>query len=107
MTFDITNLILMIPMWLVLGVYFVTSQMSLSWMIKQAKRASLAQVAAQMETLRLRGNAHDREALDTLMRTWDYYDRIKGTRNSVLDLKGVLNFINTLLIPGLASLLTK
>jgi hypothetical protein len=36
------------------------------------------------------------------MRTWDYHDRINGTRNSVLGLKGIFNFINTLLIPLIA-----
>ena len=103
-TFDITNLLVMIPTWLVLIFILVAGQMALTRIIKRAKRESLDEVEAQMATLRLRGDPPEREAMETVMRTWDYYDRVKGTRNSVLNLKGVLNFVNTLLIPLLAFL---
>ena len=103
-TFDVTNLIIMIPMWLILIVIFVTGQLALSRIIKRAKRDSLHQVELQMEALRQAGDPPDQETMDIFMRTWDYYDRIKGTRDSVLDLRGILNLANTLLIPLLAFL---
>lgn len=103
-TFDITNLFVMIPIWLVLIFIFVAGQMALTRIIKQAKRESLDQVEIQMATLRMSGHPPDKETMETFMRTWDYRDRVKGTRNSVLNLKGIFNFVNTLLIPLLAFL---
>ena len=35
----------------------------------------------------------------------DFHDRIKATRNSALDLRAGLNFLNSLLLPLLAFLL--
>ena len=43
--------------------------------------------------------------METLLWLWDYQDRIKGTRNSILDIKGVMNLVNTLLIPLVAFLI--
>jgi len=103
-TFDITNLLVMLPTWLVLIFIFVAGQMALTRIIKRAKRESLDEVEAQMTTLRIRGDPPDKETMETFMRTWDYHDRVKGTRNSVLNLKSVVNFVNTLLIPLLAFL---
>jgi len=103
-TFDVSNLILAIPTWFVLIVIFVASQRSLSRIIKRVKRESLIRIEAQMAALRTGGDAPDKETLETFMRIWDYRDRINGTRNSVLDLKRILNFVNTLLIPLLAFL---
>jgi hypothetical protein len=103
-TFDVSNLIIAIPMWLVLIVIFVTNQISLSRIIRRAKRESLNQVEAHMAMLRRKKDLSDKETIEALMRTWDFHDRIKGTRNSVLDLRGIMNFINTLLIPLVAFL---
>lgn len=35
----------------------------------------------------------------------DYHDRIKATRNSALDLRAGLNFLNSLLLPLIAFVL--
>jgi hypothetical protein len=40
-----------------------------------------------------------------LTKLMDYHDRIKATRNSALDLRAGLNFLNSLLLPLLAFLL--
>ena len=58
-----------------------------------------------MAVLRQRGDPPDNETMQNLVRLWDYHDRIKGTRNSVLDVKGIMNLLNTLLIPLVAFLL--
>jgi hypothetical protein len=104
-TFEATNLLLAIPTWLVLIAIFVASQIALSRIIKRSKRESLNRVEAQMARLSMSEDPPDKETLETLMRTWDYHERIKGTRDSVLNIKGILNFINTLLIPLLAFLI--
>ena len=104
-TFRLESLIFIIPTWLPLIALFVVNQMAMSRVIKRSKGKSLNQVKDQMAVLRQRGDPPDNETMQNLMRLWDYYDRIKGTRNSVLDVKGILNLINTLLIPLVAFLL--
>ena len=79
--------------------------MALSRVITRSKRKALNRVKAQMTALRPREDPPDHETMITLMRLWDYHDRIKGTRNTVLDVKGIMNLINTLLIPLLAFLI--
>ncbi len=103
-TFDVSNLIFAIPTWLALIVIFVAGQRSLSRIIQRAKRKSLYQVETQMAALRSQGDSADKETMEIFMRMWDYHDRIRDTRDSVLDLKGIMNFINTLLIPLLTFL---
>jgi hypothetical protein len=104
-TFRLESLIFIIPTWLPLIALFVVNQMAMSRVIKRSRGKSLNQVKDQMAVLRQRGDPPDNETMQNLMRLWDYYDRIKGTRNSVLDVKGILNLINTLLIPLVAFLL--
>jgi hypothetical protein len=103
-TFDITNVVVIIPVWIVLIIIFVASQIGLTRIIKQAKRESLDDIEARMAALLVEGDPPERETMETFMRTWDYHDRVSSTRNSVLNFKGILNFINTLLIPLLAFL---
>jgi hypothetical protein len=52
-----------------------------------------------MEGLKQEGDFSEKETMEALIRLWDYYDRIQETRNSVLAGNGIMNFINTLLIP--------
>jgi hypothetical protein len=78
--------------------------MAISGVIARSKRKSLNEVEAQMAALRPTGEPPDHESMETLLWLWDYHDRIKGTRDSVLDIKGIMNLVNTLLIPTLAFL---
>ena len=104
-TFRMKTLIFIIPRWLPLIALFVVNQLAMSGVISRSKRKSLNDVEAQMEALRPRGDPPDHEAMETLLWLWDYHDRIKDTRNTVLNLKGILNLVNTLLIPLLAFLI--
>jgi hypothetical protein len=79
--------------------------MAISGIITRSKRKSLNEVEAQMAALRPRADPPDNETLETLLWLWDYHDRIKGTRNSALDIKGIMDLANTLLIPLLAFLI--
>ena len=103
-TFTRTALIFIIPRWLPLIALFVVNQAAISGLITRSKRATLNDVEAQMEALRPEGEPADNKTMETLLWVWDYHDRIMGTRDSGLDLKGIMNLINTLLIPLLAFL---
>lgn len=104
-TFRLRTLIFIIPRWLPLIALFVVNQMAMSRVITQSKRKSLNDVEAQMAALRPTGDPPGHEAMETLLWLWDYHDRIKGTRDSALNLKGILNLVNTLLIPLMAFLI--
>jgi hypothetical protein len=104
-TFELRALIFVIPRWLPLIALFVVNQMAMSRVITHSKRMTLNDVESQMEALRPKGDPPDHEPMETLLWLWDYHDRIKDTRNSILDIKGIVNLVNTLLIPLLAFLI--
>jgi len=52
------------------------------------------------------GNLTEKEKIESINRLMDYHDRIKGTPNSALDFRAVLSFVNSLLLPLLAFLLS-
>jgi hypothetical protein len=103
--FRLETLFFIIPNWLPLIALFVTNQLAMSGVVTRSKRKTLNEVEAQMEALRPSGEPPDHETMETLLWLWDYHDRIKGTRSSVLDVKGIVNLVNTLLIPTVAFLL--
>jgi hypothetical protein len=104
-TFRLRTLVFIVPRWLPLIALSVVNQMAISKVVARSKRKSLNKVKVQMAALRPRADPPDSETIETLLRLWDYHDRIKGTRNSMLDIKGVMNVVNTLLIPLLAFLI--
>jgi len=58
-----------------------------------------------VEALQAHENIAEKETVEAINRLMDYHDRIKATRNSALDLRAGLNFLNSLLLPLLAFLL--
>jgi hypothetical protein len=103
-TFSLRALFFVIPRWLPLIALFVVNQIAISGVITRSKRKSLNEVEAQMAALRPGADPPEHEAMETLLWLWDYHDRIKGSRNSTLDIMGIVNLVNTLLIPLLAFL---
>jgi hypothetical protein len=104
-TWQLGILVFIIPRWLPLIALFVVNQVAISSVIKRSKRTSLNEAEALMEALRPGGDPPEHEAMETLLWLWDYRDRIKGTRDSMLDWGGILNLVNALLIPLLAFLI--
>jgi hypothetical protein len=104
MTFRLGTFIFIILRWLPLIALFVVNQIALSRVITLSKRKSLNEVETQMATMRPKEDPPNNETMETLLWLWDYHDRIKGTRNTILDIKGIMNLVNTLLIPLLAFL---
>ena len=102
--FRLRILIFVIPRWLPLIALFVVNQVAISGVITRSKRKSLNEVEVQMAALRPRADPPEHDTMETLLWLWDYRDRIKGTRSTILDIKGVVNLVNTLLIPLLAFL---
>jgi hypothetical protein len=97
-------LFFVIPRWLPLIALFVVNQVAISGVITRSKRKSLNDVQVQMAALRPGADPPEHDTMETLLWLWDYHDRIKGTRSTILDIMGIVNLVNTLLIPLLAFL---
>jgi len=78
------------------------NQTSLSSIIRRAKWKTLNEIQARVEKLHASEKLGEKDTMEAINRLMDYYDRIKSTRNSRVDLGAVLNLINSLLLPLLA-----
>lgn len=91
--------------WLPLIAMFVLDQTSLSSIIRRAKWKTLNEIQTKVEKLQTSKNFGNQETMDSIKRLMDYHDRVKATRDSALDFRTYLSFINSLLLPLLAFLL--
>ena len=97
--------ILLLLGWVPTIAFFVTNQFVLSGIIIKAKRKTLNEIQAQVEELHSKEPILNAETLGHIDKIMDYHDRIKSTRNSALDLRSTLNFLNSLLLPVIAFIL--
>jgi len=90
--------------WIPLATFFVTSHYALSKIITRAKWKTLNEIQAKIQALKTKDIA-DKETIEAVLRLMDYYDRVKATRESALDIKAGLNLFNSMLLPVLGFLL--
>jgi hypothetical protein len=95
----------LIGWWIFTTAFFVIIHYNLSRIIRTAKYRTLGEIQVKIDKLLADVNPNDREMREAINWLMDYHDRIKSTRNSALDLRAVLEFVNSLLLPLLASLL--
>jgi hypothetical protein len=95
----------LLPGWGPLIAFFVISQLILSSIISRAKWRTLNGIQAEIGTRYAVEVITDEEAIDSINRLVEYHNQIRATRNSALDLRGGLNFLNSLLLPLFAFLL--
>jgi hypothetical protein len=102
-----TSLIIMfLLVWGLLAAGFAINQYALAKIITNAKWKTLSDIQTKVEKLATEENIADKEKMEALNRLMDYHDRIKATRNSALDLRAGLNFLNSLLLPLIAFVLS-
>jgi len=85
--------------------FFVANQFILGGIISQAKMKTLNGIQAQVEALQTKETILSAETLGHIDKLMDYHDRIKATKNSALNLRASLSFLNSLLLPVIAFLL--
>lgn len=95
----------LIELWIPLILLFAFNQYALRRIITRAKWETLNDIQAQVETLQAQEAILGKETLGHIDKLLDYHDRIKATRNSALDVRAGLNFLNSLLLPLLAFVL--
>ena len=96
---------LLLAGWIPLTILFVWNQYALGKIITTAKWKKLNEIQSKIEELETKENIPSQETLEHLGKLMDYYDRIKATPKSALDIRAGLNFLNSLLIPLLAFVL--
>jgi len=96
---------LVLAAWGPLTALFAINQYALAKIITRAKWKKLNEIQAKIETLEAQEEIPSEKTLAHLGKLMDYHDRIRATRNSALDLRAGLNFLNSLLLPLLAFLL--
>ena len=98
-------LLWMLLIWGIIIVIFANNQYVMTRIIQRAKRKKLYEIQAKIERLEAEGNVADKETLEAINRLMDYHDRIKATPNSALDVRAILNLLNSLLLPLIGFLL--
>jgi len=99
LTSQTANLFLAVAMWGPLVAIFLGSQQAWRTIITRAKWQTLNEIQAKIETIKAEQNIAEEATMETVNRLIDYHDRIKAKRNTALDVRGGLNFINSLLLP--------
>jgi len=99
------GILLVLLYWLPITAMFILNQTSLSSIIRRVKWKTLNEIQEKVEKLQTSKNFGNQETMDAIKRLMDYHDRVKATRDSALDFRAYLNFINSLLLPLLAFLL--
>jgi hypothetical protein len=91
--------------WIPIVGMFIVNQSSLSSIIRRTKWKTLNEIAARVEKLHTSEKLGEKDTMEAINRLMDYHDRVKATRNSAIDLRTTLNFINSLLLPLIAFIL--
>jgi ABC-type multidrug transport system fused ATPase/permease subunit len=99
------GILLVLIYWLPIIAIFILNQTSLSSIIRRVKWKTLNEIQAKVEKLQTSKNFGNQETMDSIKRLMDYHDRVKATRDSALDFRAYLGFINSLLLPLLAFIL--
>jgi hypothetical protein len=103
----VTNAIPLVLMgWVPCIVVFGLGQRALGALVSRAKWKTLNEIQGKIETLTAEQDLVQKETTDAVNRLMDLHDRIKAVRNSALDVRAGLRFLNSLLLPLLAFLLT-
>ncbi len=101
--FNLPNIVLVVLMgWGPLITLFLINQYALARIINRGKWKKLNEIRANIEMLESQEDIPDEKTLAHLTKLMDYYDRIKDTPNSALDIRTGLNFVNSLLLPLLS-----
>lgn len=98
-------LISIVVAWLPITILFFTGHYALRKIIVRAKQLTLGEIQAQVEQIQADENLADKETMDKVNRLMDYHDRVKATKDSLLDLGTGLSLFNSLLLPALGFVL--
>ena len=91
--------------WGLLIVVFISGQYALTKIINKAKWRTLNGIQSQIEALQEQEEILGEKTLGHINKLLDYHNRIRTTRNSALDIRAGLSFLQSLLLPVVGLLL--
>jgi len=97
---------LLLTGWFPIAVIFGINQFTLRRIISRAKSQKLREIQMQIEALESQDEVLSKETLEHIEALMNYHDRVRGTRDSALNVRSILNFLNSLLLPLLAFFLS-
>jgi hypothetical protein len=100
----VAYVILPLP-WLLLISIFISNQSALAKIIQRAKRKTLNEIQAQIETLQRKEAILSEDTLKHINQLLDYHQRIRSSHNSAVDIQSGLNLLQSLLLPVIGLLL--
>ena len=100
-----TSILALAAPWGLLLTLFATGHQAIAAIIVQAKRRTLNAIQAKIAGLTAAGDLAEKDIMEAISRLMDYHDRVKATHNSALGIGVLLQFLQSLLLPLLASLL--
>jgi hypothetical protein len=100
-----TAIILVGMQWLIIASTFSIGQYGLARIIRSAKQHKLNEIQARIALVEQDSDPTNKDTTEAILRLIDYYNQVKAMRGSALDVSGVLGFLQSLLLPLIASLL--
>ncbi len=92
--------------WIAVVALYAVNHYALAKIITRAKWKTLNSIQMQIEAIHNQGHPAQKETAEAIDRLMNYHDRIRGTPNSAFNFRAGLNFVNSLLLPLLAFLLS-
>ena len=103
--FSSTLVISIFVAWLPIALLFFTSQYALRKIITRGKWITLKGIQDRIDRIQSQENLAEKETMEKINRLMDYHDRVLRSKNSALDIRSGLDFLNSLLLPVVGSLL--
>jgi hypothetical protein len=97
-----TGFLLVVTAWIPVLALYGLGQFGLSRAITRVKWETLVDIQREIQRLQTGKAVPSKEELTYLDELMSYHERIKGTKNSAVDLRARLSFLNTLVLPLLA-----
>jgi len=98
------GIVVVLAGWIPLSILYAIHYFSLAQIISRAKWQNLYEIQSKIERIQNQEDPPGKENLEYINKLMDYYERLKDTNSSSLNLRGGLHFLNSLLLPLLAFL---
>lgn len=101
-----TSLFVAVMVWLPAVALYAGGQSNLSKIIARAKWETLNEIQAKIEKLHAEEHVPTRDTLDHLEKLIAFHDQIQNTPNSAITVRASLHYLNAILLPALAFVLS-
>ncbi len=97
-------IIVVLVLWSILSIVFINGQQTLKRIIRKSKMETLEGIQKKIQE-KTKDELSSKETMDAINRLADFHDRIRDGRNSALNFEASMRFLQSLLLPLVASLL--